>query len=143
MQSLNKISLIAPCGMNCGICMAYLREKNHCPGCRGADTNKPISCARCIIINCKTFKKGRAKYCFECDNMPCNRLKSLDKRYRTKYNMSMLENLEYIRKHGIRKFIKHENVRWTCSRCGGKINVHRGNCVECGKVFYKIPKKLE
>jgi len=28
MESLNKFSLVAPCGMNCGICMAYLREKN-------------------------------------------------------------------------------------------------------------------
>jgi hypothetical protein len=141
-KSLSQISLIAPCGMNCGICMAYLREKNHCSSCRGTDTNKPNACVRCVIINCKTFQKGRAKYCFECDNMPCDRLKNLDKRYRTKYNMSMLENLEYIRKHGIRKFVKRENIRWTCTKCGGKINVHRGNCVECGKIFYSIPKKL-
>lgn len=26
-------SLIAPCGMNCGTCIAYLRDKNKCPGC--------------------------------------------------------------------------------------------------------------
>ena len=27
--------LIAPCGMNCGICKYYYREKDKCPGCRG------------------------------------------------------------------------------------------------------------
>lgn len=43
MRSFNKISLIAPCGMNCSICMAYLREKNKCPGCRGNDIDKPIT----------------------------------------------------------------------------------------------------
>jgi hypothetical protein len=26
-----KVNLIAPCGMNCGICLAYLRETSHCP----------------------------------------------------------------------------------------------------------------
>jgi hypothetical protein len=34
MESSNKLHLVAPCGMNCGICRAYLREKNKCPGCR-------------------------------------------------------------------------------------------------------------
>ena len=47
-----KSSLIAPCGMNCGICMAYLREKKKCPGCRVADTNKAITVIRCKIKNC-------------------------------------------------------------------------------------------
>ncbi len=26
---------IAPCGMNCATCLAYLRDKNTCCGCRG------------------------------------------------------------------------------------------------------------
>ncbi len=133
MKSLNKYSLIAPCGMNCGICMAYLREKNKCPGCRVVDTNKPITRVRCKIKNCKYFRNGRAKFCFECGDFPCDRLEHLDKRYRTKYNMSMIENLENIKIYGIRKFVKNEDVRWTCSRCGGKICVHKGYCIDCGK----------
>ena len=59
------------------------------------------------------MKRNSWKYCFECDTFPCARLKQLDKRYRTKYEMSMIENLEYIRDHGIRKFVKHEEKRWT------------------------------
>jgi hypothetical protein len=133
MGSLNKSSLIAPCGMNCGICMAYLRENNRCPGCRGVDTNKSISCVRCKIKNCRIFKKNGSKYCFECDDFPCDRLKHLDKRYRTKYTMSMIENLLYIRDYGIRKFIKNEDVRWACSKCKGTICVHKGHCIDCGK----------
>jgi hypothetical protein len=133
MESLNKFSLVAPCGMNCGICMAYLREKNQCPGCRGTDIKKPVTRARCKIKTCKIFQKGNAKFCFECGNFPCDNLKHLDTRYRTKYAMSMVDNLEYIRDYGIRKFIKNEDVRWTCSRCEGTICVHKGYCIECGK----------
>jgi hypothetical protein len=132
MKSLNAISLIAPCGMNCGICMAYLREKNRCPGCR-AHADKRISITRCKIKNCGILRKGRAKFCFSCDRYPCKNLKHLDKRYRTKYNMSMIENLDSIRSHGKRKFVRDEKKRWSCSKCGGTINVHRGCCSACGK----------
>ena len=128
-----KSSLIAPCGGNCGICLAYLREKNKCPGCRAADTNKAITVLRCKIKNCEVIQKGKVKYCFGCDNFPCKNLKHLDKRYRTKYNMSMIENLENIKKFGIREFVKNEKIRWACSQCGGTICVHRGYCYNCGK----------
>lgn len=128
-----KLSLIAPCGMNCGICYAYLREKNKCPGCRLFNTKEPVSIARCKIKNCEIIQKGKVKYCFECDTFPCKNLKHLDKRYRTKYNMSEIENLEYIKKNGIRKFVTIEKTRWACSKCGGTICVHKGYCHSCGK----------
>lgn len=133
MESLHKVLLIAPCGMNCGICRAYLREKNTCPGCRGADTNKPITCVRCKIKNCEVFQKEKAKFCFKCKNFPCNNLKHLDVRYRTRYHMSMIENLEYIKKSGIKKFMGNEKIRWACSGCGGIICVHNSCCCNCGR----------
>jgi Protein of unknown function (DUF3795) len=128
-----KLSLIAPCGMNCGICYAYLREKDKCPGCRLFNFKEPVSIARCKIRNCEIIQKSKVKYCFECNNFPCKNLKQLDKRYRTKYNMSEIENLEYIKKNGIRKFISNEKIRWICSKCGGTICVHKGYCLSCGK----------
>ncbi len=133
MASLNKSSLIAPCGMNCGICMAYLREKNKCPGCRGTDIKKPITRIKCRIKNCETFHEAKSKFCFQCERFPCDNLKHLDKRYRTKYNMSMIENLENIKNSGIRKFLSDEKIRWACSQCGGTICVHKGHCYSCGK----------
>jgi hypothetical protein len=113
--------------------MAYLREKKKCPGCRGADVNKSNSCIKCKIKNCVRLRKNGYKYCFSCDLMPCERLKHLDKRYRTKYGMSMLENLANIRRFGIRQFVKNEKSRWKCLKCGGTICVHRGYCSSCGK----------
>ena len=117
--------------MNCGICYAALREKNTCPGCRGDNESKPNSCFRCKILNCPELIKHGHKYCFSCKSYPCKNLKSLDKRYRTKYHMSMIENLDSIKKNGIRKFIAQETTRWTCKHCGGTINVHKAKCSLC------------
>jgi hypothetical protein len=127
-----KEELIAPCGMNCGICMAYLREKRSCPGCRGDDTNKSASCLKCIIKNCEVIRANKSGFCFACAEYPCRRLKQLDKRYRTKYSMSMIENLEGIKWIGLTTFVEIEKARWRCSKCGGVICVHRGNCSRCG-----------
>ena len=124
-------NLIAPCGMNCAICRAYLREKRHCPGCRGSDAQKSKSAIRCAIKNCPEIQKSKAGYCFECTEFPCARLKQLDKRYRTKYKMSMLENLVFIEANGLSEFIEKEAVRWRCSKCGGTICVHRTRCSTC------------
>jgi hypothetical protein len=132
-RNMIKQGLIAPCGMDCGICMAYLREKNRCPGCNGSDENKSVSCLRCRIKNCVVLKRGKTKFCIDCDKFPCDRLKHLDKRYRTKYGMSMIENLENIKKWGIRKFVRNEKTRWACPECGGVICVHRWCCSKCGK----------
>jgi len=132
-ENITMIDLIAPCGMNCSICMAYLRKKNKCPGCRKFNKKEPITIAKCKIKNCTTFKKSKLKFCFECEEFPCKNLKHLDKRYRTKYNMSMIENLGNIKKFGIKEFFKNEKIRWACSKCGGTINVHRGYCNNCGE----------
>lgn len=124
--------LIAPCGMNCYICMAYLRKKNKCPGCR-IEANKPVTRVICKIKTCETLTENKLAFCFECENVPCKNLKHLDKRYRTRYNMSMIENLENIQKIGIEEFLKNEKIRWTCPECGGTVCVHKGYCYDCGK----------
>ena len=124
--------LIAPCGMNCGICMAYLREKRRCSGCHVDDSTKPPTILNCIIRNCETIKSNQSGFCYECENYPCRRLKQLDKRYRTKYAMSMIENLESIKEIGLSAFAEEERKRWRCSKCGDTICVHRGYCYDCG-----------
>lgn len=125
--------LIAPCGMNCGICLAYLREKNPCRGCRGEEKSKPHHCRKCIIKNCEELAETDPGFCFSCGSFPCPRLFRLDKRYRTRYQMSMLENLESIRSVGLARFVETERVRWTCGSCGGTVCVHRGRCLHCGE----------
>jgi hypothetical protein len=122
-----RTTLIAPCGMDCAICMAFLREKNRCGGCYAPDRK----CSKnCTIFACNNV---RGRYHHDCGEFPCRRLSQLDERYRKKYHMSMLDNLAAIKKDGIRAFLKSERERWTCTACGGTIDVHHYRCSVCGK----------
>ncbi len=124
--------LIAPCGMNCGLCIGHLRDKKPCGGCfKKDDINKPKQCRSCVIANCEFLSKTQSGFCYDCEKYPCPRLKSLDKRYRTNYGMSMIENLEYIKNNGLEEFLKNEEIRWTCSACGHGLSVHRDHCINC------------
>ena len=129
--------LIAPCGMNCGLCSNYLSMKNdlrktgilksYCAGCRPRGKN-------CAFMkkNCDLIGEGKVQYCYECETFPCRRLQGLDKRYRTKYHMSMIENLTYIKEQGMQKFLKKEEMKWKCLECSGVICCHNGICYSCG-----------
>ena len=125
---INK-NMIAPCGMNCSLCLAYQREKNRCIGCNKEDANTHNHLAKCVIKNCP--KRINLKNCCKCDTYPCKRLKQLDKRYTLKYNMSMIDNLNYIDKNGIDSFLKKEELKWKCKKCGNSICVHRNKCLKC------------
>jgi hypothetical protein len=124
--------LIAACGMNCGLCIGYLREKKPCGGCfKKDDLNKPNVCRSCAIVNCGFLTTTESGFCYDCDKFPCSRLKQLDKRYRTKYSMSMIDNLHFIRANGMERFLENEQTRWTCDVCGSGISVHRDFCLNC------------
>jgi hypothetical protein len=96
------------------------------------DENKPGYCRKCIIRNCSELAESSSKFCGKCEQFPCKRLKNLDKRYRSKYGMSMLENLARISEEGIRKFVKDEKERWRCNKCGKILCVHYSECYNCG-----------
>lgn len=135
-------NLISPCGANCVICMGYLRSENSCPGCREDSNNKPNNCVRCSIKNCIELIEHNYIYCYECKKYPCKRLEHLDNRYKTNYNFSMINNLNYIREKGIDEFIKEDKKKWICEKCGGIICVHRGYCSNCGEIkYYHIGSK--
>jgi hypothetical protein len=112
--------------------MAYLRKKNKCTGCRGSDENKPITRIRCKI---KTCSKLNSEFCNGCEDFPCDKLNHLDKRYRTKYDMSMIENLKFIQMNGVKQFMKKEEERWRCPNCGGVVCVHNKICYTCNQTL--------
>jgi hypothetical protein len=131
-SALIKPDLIAPCGLNCATCSGYLKRENYCAGCVPGGADMPGYCKACIIRNCGTRKKAKRRFCFDCENYPCARMKRLDKRYRTRYGVSLLDNLESIRRAGIRAFVRAEREKWTCRECGGILCVHKKKCLFCG-----------
>jgi hypothetical protein len=128
--------MIAPCGMNCGLCIGHLRKRKPCSGCLGInDINKPDGCKSCSVVTCEHLPKTESGFCYECPKYPCRRLKALDKRYSTKYGMSMFKNLAYIKENGLENFLKSEEKKWTCPNCGSGLSVHRDNCLICDYKF--------
>jgi hypothetical protein len=128
-------SMIAPCGMNCGTCIAYMRPKNRCPGCWEEDNLKHHACVSCIVKNCELLKETDSKFCYDCAKYPCLRLKQLDKRYRTKYRTSFLENLVMIKENGIDYFLAYETERRRCPDCGSTLSVHKDHCLACPEII--------
>ena len=129
--------LIAPCGMNCALCSRYLAHFNNlkrsgCVGCRPG--NK-----RCTYLfrDCAgPGKDSRLKYafCFECDRYPCKQIDRMDKRYRIGYAMSIKDNLEFIRKRGLIKFIEDQYRKYRCPNCSGLISIHNRKCFRCDPI---------
>jgi len=127
--------LIAPCGINCRVCRAYMRvgKSKSCLGCRGDFTWKSSSCVK----NCEKMITGKFEYCFECGEYPCTRLRRLDKRYRTKYGTSPIANLTSIKEIGIDIFVENETKKWTCPECGSMLCMHIPQCLKCGYAWHK------
>jgi len=139
--------LIAPCGMNCGICSAYLALKNdikskgigmpYCIGCRPRNKQCAFLKKRCSLL-----LENHVQYCYECRDYPCENLNRIDKRYSTLYRMSMIENLKYIWDYGVGQFLENQEATWKCPKCGEVICCHNGICFNCGLGDLKTRKKL-
>ena len=125
--------LVAPCGMNCGTCIAYMRDKNKCCGCRIESDSKNKSCIQCRIKNCEYLARTHSKFCYDCEKFPCQRLKQIDKRYRTKYRTSFIQNLLTIKEKGINNFLSNETIKWICPDCGSNLTCHRDKCPTCNR----------
>ena len=142
-----KKELVAPCGMNCNVCAAYLAVTHdvkskglrmmYCIGCR--PRNKP-----CAFLKkrCDRLRNGNVNYCYECPTFPCDGLSAIDKRYRTQFRMSEIENLRLIRDEGIEAFLKAEERKWKCPKCGGVMSCHNGLCFSCDLDTLRKKKRL-
>jgi Protein of unknown function (DUF3795) len=136
--------LIAPCGMNCGVCKAYLAYSRGVPKKRGSVTH----CSGClprkkncfIKRGCAKLSKNKVRFCYECEKMPCANVDRVDRRYRARYNTSLVGNLRELEENGIQGFINTQAAKFKCPTCGDVISVHDGKCYVCRHVT-KQPEK--
>ncbi len=129
--------LLAPCGLNCALCMSYQRTKKPCSGCRGGCENKTQSCLNCAIKNCAELIGGGFNYCIECPKFPCPKIKNLEKRYSKKYHTSPIGNLRKAKEIGAVAFIVGNLKDWTCPNCGQFLCVHKDVCEGCGMARFE------
>ena len=128
-----KTELIAPCGMNCSICIGFFgytmsgnKRKMKCIGCNPSGK----SCAH-LKKYCNKLTKKEIEYCYECNDFPCKQIQKLDDKYRKRFDYSTIDNLKYIKENGMEKFLKKQEKKYKCPKCGGIICVHNGKCYSC------------
>ena len=139
-KKFQEINLAAPCGFYCGTCRHYLarakgllKERNLKHGCKGCR----IQDKKCAWIkkDCALLRKKEIEFCFECKDFPCANLKKLDQRHSRDDNICMIDNLRKIKTIGVIKWLKEQEDKWRCQKCGGNICVIDKDCYDCG---YKI-----
>jgi hypothetical protein len=96
---------IPACGIYCGACPVYNREKNSCKG--ALDGCQKRKCKG--IYQCCVDRKG-LQYCYQCNNFPCSRFKSFSSRW-LKYGQDLVQNQNEIKQSGIQYFISNYKNR--------------------------------
>lgn len=130
MDAEMSVTMLAPCGMNCHVCYVHLKKKKPCLGCHGQDESKPQHCRKCKIKECAT-NQG-VDFCSSCPSFPCAIIKRLDKSYKQRYRVSLVDNAIRLKTVGAKQYLLEEKERWTCAYCGGVISLHDCVCSECG-----------
>jgi hypothetical protein len=124
--------------MNCTLCLANQRTKNKCSGCNAPEENRVGHVKVCKIKNCEELVQTQSDFCYKCTKFPCKRMKQLDKRYTTKYGVSLIKNLQTIHTVGLSNFNMMETEKWTCPSCGSLLCVHRDKCLSCDNLKQTI-----
>jgi predicted amidophosphoribosyltransferase len=148
MLNKKRTQLLGICGVYCGACPTYRAYNDNdqtlfnwivkrgmppdqifCKGC-GSDVLNEW-CANCVFKRC-TNKKEVA-YCFECKDFPCKKLIDFSK---TRPHRTLgLNNLKRFKKINIEKWLKQQEKRWMCSKCGKKLHWYSEECPNCGTPF--------
>ncbi|HAF30386.1 MAG TPA: hypothetical protein DCG75_15195 [Bacteroidales bacterium] len=135
-----RLELVAPCGIDCGICELYLcrdnqglfdvlvskgipKEKIPCDGCRPNNGACPIMPETCKTYSCVSEKD--LAFCTECNSFPCTKLHpAADRANVLPHNMKVY-NLNQISRIGTQEFVKHslENKKRYFS---GKMEIGNG-----------------
>lgn len=94
---------IPACGVFCGGCPVYTREKKPC---QGAELNSS-RCEKCKTFHLCCSEQG-ITHCFQCTNFPCGKFKEFTKRW-LKYGQNFIENQLFLKQVGNDEFIRSYN----------------------------------
>lgn len=135
-ESLNILPELAPCGVYCGACPSFGKS---CYGCSSEKRQKRNSKWTCKLRTCCYTVKNR-NYCFQCDQYPCEAfskklLESHKGNPRFKYRHEVTENFKKFTEFGIERFLEHQNEKWVCPSCKGRIHWYYYKCSQCSKEF--------
>ncbi|MGD9161805.1 MAG: DUF3795 domain-containing protein [Desulfobacteraceae bacterium] len=157
-DSKAKVHLAAACGTYCGACPAYLakhgtdehkklrRQMKHSagPGIPPSNWMDGLVCDGCLSggklaghcqmcnIRLHALKTQNNSRCTDCEELPCYRIKGLINMGRYLHRDEYLPNLKKMREMGVEEWVKYEEERWHCPKCGLPMSWYDAECVGCG-----------
>jgi len=104
MSKKSRWNLVAPCGLYCGECTAFLN--GDCKGCRSNDGLSKEYRKYCKIYQCSNNKN--LKVCFECNGFPCKVFDffKADRLESSSWFLDIWGNMRQIKETGLTKFLK-------------------------------------
>lgn len=90
---------VPPCGIFCGGCPNYVREKDRCSG---AESHCHKRKCKGIYVCC-VEKKG-LEFCHQCPSFPCSRFKKFAQSWK-KYGQDLLKNQQQLQTLGQDEFL--------------------------------------
>jgi hypothetical protein len=102
-----------------------------CDGCCSGGKLAP-HCQMCNIRlhAAKTQKNSR---CSDCEELPCNRLTFLINMGEYLHRKEYVPNLKKIHEMGVKEWVKKEEERWRCPKCGMPMSWYDTGCAGCGE----------
>lgn len=125
MQYEERTTLVAPCGIDCGICELHTctedsklyeqlisrgipKDRIPCSGCRYIKGNCPVIPSTCATYLC--IEEKHVQFCYECNEFPCVKLHpSADRADVLPHNLKVY-NLCTIQRKGVDKFVEVSTV---------------------------------
>lgn len=111
------------------------KSKVRCFGCKTDDVFE--GCSHCLIRKC-AVKKTEIDTCLDCRMFPCwrHKLTGLFKKImklekKLPHQKDIRPNMEYIKKHGIAKWMKEQEEKWRCKFCGKQLTWYHAECFDC------------
>ena len=140
----NRKKLIAPCGLDCGICELYMSRHDKqlmsaliskgipkkvlpCDGCRAIEGRCPVIHDKCATFECTN--KNRILFCSECNDFPCMKLAPAADRAVILPHNTKLFNLCVIQRYGVEKLIER-TLEIKQSYYKGKMEIGEGPKLE-------------
>lgn len=105
---MKKYPTIGCCGIDCGLCPRYYTKgSSRCPGCDGPDFSQKHP--TCPFVTC--CMKRDFEVCAYCEDFICSKFKDFDVADSFVTHKKSMDNLEYIKSHGIDEFVRLQNKR--------------------------------
>lgn len=144
--------LVGICGLYCGTCPSYLAfrkkdmEKIEMMSLEKGLDFQELQCDGClsgrVASGCRTCRHGfrtcaaekQVKWCFECDEFPCQRLEDFEHVHvvnGVSHHINVINDLHYMKKYGIEDWVRVQDMEARCPGCGEVLYWFDRECPDC------------